>query len=472
MSFTRRSFLASAGASASLLVLTACTDTAPVPDPVPTPRPSNSVPNPSSLRRSDWTNDQLALGAVSFLPVGATPLHRQNLAQNVIERVFFAGEATADESSTVRGARSSGARAAGELFELVDDGERIAVIGAGAAGAECARRLSAFGIDVVVLEARDRTGGRIHSVKTSDDRFCELGAWNVDASKDLDIINALNRLGAATESTSGPTLLRDATKGSEVLTPADSGPANTVGAAAVATAIDWAAAQVADSTLDDALKASGASDTAASASQGDLGGEALLDQYLRGVATQTGAEASAASAWFAPPPADDERLVVTGSYVALVDDDLDGIETFLSTAVVGISYDTDGVRLRLGTGESLSVDRVVVTVPLGVLKASAIEFSPLLPFGHRAAINAISVGAVELIQVRFDAPFWNTDATTWNLVGTDELITNWVNLMPATGKADLIGVVGADAAVALAGLDEKQLTALVRSSLEPFVENA
>ena len=186
----------------------------------------------------------------------------------------------------------------------------------------------------------------------------------------------------------------------------------------------------------------------------------------------TGAEASAASAWFTPEPSTEGSRIVTGSFVSLLDDDLDGVETYLSTAVVGVSYDDDGVRLRLGTGESLSVDRVVVTVPLGVLKAATIEFTPLLPFGHRAAINAISVGVVELVQVRFDEPFWTTDAVTWSLVGTDELITTWVNMLPLTGEPVLTGVVGGDAGIALAGLNENELAELVRSSLAPFAESA
>jgi hypothetical protein len=468
MSFTRRSFIVGAGVGASLLVLTACTDTPPVPTTTPTPTPTRLVPTPQNLRRSDWSNDPLALGAVSFLPLGATALHRQNLAEKVIDRVFFAGEATADEPSTVRGARSSGARAAGEVFELAGEGERVAVIGAGAAGAECARRLAAFGVDVVVLEARDRTGGRIHSVAADDGTASEFGAWRLGVDSDAEIIAALNRLEVAIDSASGPDLMRDPDGPAEVVTESGVIPANTVGARAVTTAVEWAALQVADSTLSDALDASGALSTAASAGQGDLGGGALLEQYLAALAAESGAEASALSAWFTPPRTTEERTIVTGPFVALVDDDLDGIETFLSTAVLGISYDDKGVRLRLGTGESLSVDRVVVTVPLGVLKESAIEFSPLLPFGHRAAINSISVGAVELVRVSFDEPFWTTDATTWSLVGTEELITSWVNLLPITGKAELVGVVGADAAVALAGLNDEELATLVSSSLEPF----
>ena len=40
----------------------------------------------------------------------------------------------------------------------------VVVIGAGLAGLACARALKAGGLDVVVLEARDRLGGRVHSV--------------------------------------------------------------------------------------------------------------------------------------------------------------------------------------------------------------------------------------------------------------------------------------------------------------------
>ena|SRR2546425_12984645 len=40
----------------------------------------------------------------------------------------------------------------------------VAIIGAGMAGLSAARDLARVGLDVVVLEARDRVGGRIHTV--------------------------------------------------------------------------------------------------------------------------------------------------------------------------------------------------------------------------------------------------------------------------------------------------------------------
>src|SRR5438552_1302384 len=43
----------------------------------------------------------------------------------------------------------------------------VLIIGAGAAGLAAAQRLTAAGVDVVVLESRDRIGGRIHTLHAS-----------------------------------------------------------------------------------------------------------------------------------------------------------------------------------------------------------------------------------------------------------------------------------------------------------------
>ncbi|WP_316308995.1 FAD-dependent oxidoreductase, partial [Clavibacter michiganensis] len=48
--------------------------------------------------------------------------------------------------------------------------------------------------------------------------------------------------------------------------------------------------------------------------------------------------------------------------------------------------------LRLGSGASLSVDRVVVTVPLGVLQEGAIAFDPALPSSHELSFRAPGPG--------------------------------------------------------------------------------
>ncbi|MEP7129082.1 MAG: FAD-dependent oxidoreductase, partial [Chitinophagales bacterium] len=61
--------------------------------------------------------------------------------------------------------------------------EKIIIIGAGAAGLMCARILSKAGKEVMLLEARDRTGGRIHTLTNNSFSIpVELGAEFIHGS--------------------------------------------------------------------------------------------------------------------------------------------------------------------------------------------------------------------------------------------------------------------------------------------------
>ena len=51
----------------------------------------------------------------------------------------------------------------------------VIVVGAGLAGLSAARDLAAAGADVVVLEARERPGGRVEQELLSDGRPVQLG---------------------------------------------------------------------------------------------------------------------------------------------------------------------------------------------------------------------------------------------------------------------------------------------------------
>ena len=57
----------------------------------------------------------------------------------------------------------------------------VVIVGAGLAGLQCATLLSRAGRDVVVLEARDRVGGRVQSHTFPNGQWCERGAEFVDA---------------------------------------------------------------------------------------------------------------------------------------------------------------------------------------------------------------------------------------------------------------------------------------------------
>lgn len=51
----------------------------------------------------------------------------------------------------------------------------VVVVGAGLAGLAAARDLDAAGVDVVVLEARYRVGGRVEQTRLPDGRVVQLG---------------------------------------------------------------------------------------------------------------------------------------------------------------------------------------------------------------------------------------------------------------------------------------------------------
>ncbi len=466
MAIARRTFLAGALSGVSLAALAACTPPKPGPTPTvtTTPSPPSPVPRPASFLRSAWATDPYSLGSFSMTPVGATPADRATLRETVGGRVFFAGEAASSEyPGTLIGAEASGTAAADRVAALARPDERVAVIGAGLAGATAARALADAGFDVVVIEARDRVGGRIQT--RSDDAWpfpVELGAASV-AGDSLDELLQADAVGTIALDASRETRTLD---GSIVA-------ATGVGPAAVATAVEWSRAQPADSSLASALSASGADAVSSTPAADGVSPTDELTHYLdTAIASEYGANAFRLSASYG---IDRTGLtagtaLVVGGLDAVVTTALDGLDVLLSSVVIRVGYDDDGVSLRLGTGESLSVDRVVVTVPIGVLQAGTIEFAPELPDATLASIEALGMGTLEQLWLRFDEPFWSTEATVLSVIDETSEIAEWVNLLPATGQPILVGLTAADdVPVTLKQSDDEFIEAALRS-LVPFVD--
>ena len=75
----------------------------------------------------------------------------------------------------------------GASFSLVDTVGRVVVVGAGLAGLAAARTLTDAGRDVIVVEARDRVGGRVWSVPLENGEIAELGAeWIMPGDTELE----------------------------------------------------------------------------------------------------------------------------------------------------------------------------------------------------------------------------------------------------------------------------------------------
>jgi len=61
---------------------------------------------------------------------------------------------------------------------------------------------------------------------------------------------------------------------------------------------------------------------------------------------------------------------------------------------------------RAGTERVLQADAVVISLPLGVLKANAVAFDPPLPLRKQHAIDRLGFGILNKVLLGFDVAFW------------------------------------------------------------------
>lgn len=93
-----------------------------------------------------------------------------------------------------------------------------------------------------------------------------------------------------------------------------------------------------------------------------------------------------------------DHVLITDGYQRLVEGLARYSEILLERSVTLIEHGPEGVHVHTkGGGEGIAADAVLVTVPLGVLKAKSIKFSPTLPDWKRAAIDRLGFGAIEKV---------------------------------------------------------------------------
>lgn len=82
-----------------------------------------------------------------------------------------------------------------------------------------------------------------------------------------------------------------------------------------------------------------------------------------------------------------------------------GLDIRPGQAVHGIDWSGADVKVA-ATGGTLRARAVIITVPLGVLAAGTIAFTPALPARKQDAIARLGMGNLDKIAMRFDRPFW------------------------------------------------------------------
>ncbi|GAA1641768.1 flavin monoamine oxidase family protein [Actinoplanes couchii] len=368
---------------------------------------------PVAFAVSHWGTDPWSRGSWSLIGRDGSPQDRIDLGTPVGTRLRLAGEAThPTRAGMTHGAYEQGVEAASWAADLGHD--RIAVVGAGTAGLAAARTLIDRGREVVVLEARDRPGGRTAGVEIGGTGF-DLGAnWLQQFDQNV-LARLAEDLGLRLVPTDfhDPLVLdgRPVPDGLEAELRARLAAAP-AGAAIAEVVSDWLAAP----------------------------GSFTSQDICRYVAAEITMDAGVPLSWlsarhgFEPGVGEGDRWIV-GGYRLLVEHLATGVDIRLGHPVRGIEVTDDGVIVD---GEPF--DAVIVTVPLGVLPS--LTFTPELPASHRAALSRLGMGRVEKVILRFDERFWPVHPAGYYRLhgpGADD-ICEWLDATGADGTPTLVGL--------------------------------
>lgn len=282
---------------------------------------------------------------------------------------------------------------------------RAIVIGAGIAGLACAHALKQAGVDVVVLEAKDRVGGR---VRTEHDLVeghpIEGGAMMVHGS-DASVLHWIQEFGLTTkkvrEFRGARFFLKGKFRGSLGLALSGWEPLRSSLQTLRKFPKAIAAYDGPDMTLDKFLEERHALPTAkqfVGAMYGGINAADADEVSVRGLAEEANVE-SLGLPW--------ANYQVLGGYARVAERRAEqlGDSVHLRTRVERIRHSQGGVTVQAtgpGGREAHEAAAAVVTVSLGLLQARTIAFEPELPEAKRKAIEAIGWGHADKPLLVFD----------------------------------------------------------------------
>jgi monoamine oxidase len=332
----------------------------------------------------------------------------------------------------------------------------VVVVGAGLAGLGAARAIVAAGKTVVVLEARDRVGGRVHGQTLSDgETVVEVGGQWIGPGQHL--MARLNReLGLETFPTynEGENLLRfGATQGRYRGTIPRINPVTLADMAQAQTRFDRLARQV---PLD-------APWTAAKAERWDTmtfeswivrnarteKARALLRLYSEAVFAAEPGDYSLLHALFythsgggvdalagVKDAAQQDRYVGGSQLVPIAMADALGPEVVRTSAPVRRIEQRGDVVTVLADGLLVTAKRAIVAVPPAL--AGRIDYDPPMPGYRDQLTQRVPAGSVIKCNVVYDRPFWRDDGLTGQATGDEGPVKVVFDNSPPSGAPGVL----------------------------------
>ncbi|QNA92415.1 MULTISPECIES: FAD-dependent oxidoreductase [unclassified Microbacterium] len=313
------------------------------------------------------------------------------------------------------------------------------VIGAGMSGLTSARMLVDAGQKVVVLEGRDRIGGRMHTDRSAGYPV-DLGASWIHGIEDSPLWDLVQALGVPTiEYTVGSFQV-----GGRPMEYFD-GDGRRMGSAATAEWIEDV--DMADRLLLEEISSSSPGDTYLDVTERALDRSGLpperIDEirefFRHRVEEQCGAWIGDLDAHGLDEDAiEGDEVIFPRGYDELPRRIGAGLDVRLEHAVTRVSRSSDGVVVH-ANGTEYHADQAIVTVPLGILKAGAIAFEPALPDAVSGPISRLAMGVFNKVFVQFPERFWNDEAYVVRALGeAGEHWHSWYDVSAVSGVPTLL----------------------------------
>ncbi|MFI1154665.1 flavin monoamine oxidase family protein [Streptomyces sp. NPDC020817] len=311
----------------------------------------------------------------------------------------------------------------------------VIVMGAGISGLAAARHLADRGEDVLVLEARDRIGGRVWTSGRWSDSPADMGASWIHGVTGNPITALASQAKARTVPSSNDSTTYYLSSGAPATAVQVRALENWATRAANALA-SYQDAQDADASLRSVVdKAVGWT----SLSDSD---KALLGYGLNDYEHEYSGGVDQLSALHFDSDADLKGgdVVFPQGYRQITDYLAAGLAIQTGQIVKRVDWDSTGVSVTTESG-AYSADHVVVTLPLGVLQSGKVAFGPGLPSAKRTAIGKLGMGVLNKCYLRFPRTFWpNTEWLGYVPPATRYgQWAQWINVTRTNGQPVLLG---------------------------------
>jgi monoamine oxidase len=344
----------------------------------------------------------------------------------------------------------------------------VIVVGAGVAGLAAARRLKLQGASVLILEARRRIGGRVWTDTSMPGVSLDMGASWIQGTNGNPITSLARSFKLRTSPTDFDNIALYDSSGRKL---------GDTEVARIET--DYQSLLQRVEKLRHAMQREG---------RGDISLQAGVEQVLaaRNLTDRERAELNfaihaeiedeyAADAtelslfkWDQDEGFGGGNELFPGGYSQIPNGLARGLDIRLATPVKRIEYSNRGVVIQT-EHDTFTADRVIVTLPLGVLKRDLINFAPGLPEQKLTAIRRLGMGTLNKVYLRFPQVFWPKENDVLGIVSQPKgqwgKWGEWINYFHYTGQPILVGFNSGQYARELEALSNHEITAAAMNAL-------